>query len=55
MSKNRLFKNQSEIRLIVSVTCHALKLRYFLTGAACASVMTTPKWSRPHERITQYS
>lgn len=34
MSKNRLFINQSEIRLIVSVTCHALKLRYFVTGAA---------------------
>ncbi|WP_414923717.1 hypothetical protein [Pseudomonas sp. IT-P294] len=34
MSKNRLFINQSEIRLIVSVTCHALKLLYFVTGVA---------------------
>ncbi len=34
MSKNRLLKNQSETRLIVYVTRHALKVRYCATGAA---------------------
>lgn len=34
MSKNSLLKNQSEIRLIVPVTCYALKVRYCATGAA---------------------
>ncbi|MHC8341240.1 hypothetical protein [Pseudomonas sp. HLT2-19-2] len=34
MSKNRLLRNQSETRLIVYVTRHALKGRYCATGPA---------------------